>query len=148
MKAMLLLLIFASSSLANEFTREAPNGSVYDTRTFYYDENKQKVLVRPELANLTDSERQDRFGMTNERNNPKWIAAKQEWKEELARRRAIRTANAQQKARQPTIIYRYYPVYRGLRVYNNCSGYHSHSWCCGDNRTSRNYYNYSSGWRR
>ena len=147
MKSILLLLIFASSSLANDFA-EAPNGSVYDTRTYYYDENKQEVLVRPKFANLTNAERQDRVGMTNARNNPKWIAAKKEWETELAKRRAIRTANAQEKARQPTIIYRYYPVYlpdyrnylvyRGLRVYNNCSGYHSHP----------NYYNYSSNWRR
>jgi len=111
MKAILLLLIFASSSLANEFTREAPNGSVYDTRTYYYDENKQEVLVRPKFANLTDAERHDLFGMTSGRKNPKWITAKEDWEKELARRRAMRTANAQRKAQQPTVIYRYYPVY-------------------------------------
>ena len=147
MKAVLLLLIFASSSLANEFTRYAPDGAVYDVRTFYYDEIEQKVIVRPKFANLTDAERQHRVGMTNAINNPKWIAATREWEEELAKRRAIRTANAQAKARQPTIIYRYYPVYypvyrnylvyRGLRVYNNCYGYHSHP----------NYHNHTSNWR-
>jgi len=132
MKSILLLLIFASSSLANDFA-EAPNGSVYNTRTYYYDENKQEVLVRPKFANLTDTERQDRVGMTNARNNPKWIAATREWEKELAKRRATRTANAQEKARQPTIINRYYRVYYPYPVYRS---YHPH-----------NHYNNSSNWR-
>jgi len=134
MKAILLLLIFASSSLANDFSIEAPNGSVYDTRTYYYDENKQEVLVRPKFANLTDAERQDRVGMTNTRNNPKWIAATREWEKELAERRATRTANAQEKARRPTIVYRYYPIY--YPVYRN---YHYYN---------HNHHNHSSRWQR
>lgn len=118
MKTILLLLIFASSSLANDFTREAPNGSVYNARTHYYNKNKQRVLIRPEFANLNDADRHALFGMPDVRNNPKWIAAKKEWEEELERRRAIRVVNAQEEAehrrqnmRQPRIVYRYYPVY-------------------------------------
>jgi len=118
MKTILLLLIFASNSLANDFTREAPNGSVYNVRTHYYNKDKQKVLIRPKFANLDDKDRHILLDLPDARNNPKWIAAKEEWEEELARRRAIRVANAQEEAeyrrqnmRQPRIVYRYYPVY-------------------------------------
>ena len=129
MKAILLLLIFASSSLANDFSIEAPNGSVYDTRTYYYDKNKQKVIVRPKFANLTNAERHDLFGMPDARKNPKWIAAKQEWEKELAKRRVTRIANAQEKARRPTIVYRYYPIYYPIYY----SSYQNYSRCY-DNR--------------
>lgn len=131
---LLLLLLFSSQALAGEFTRETPQGALYDVRT--HDYKNGKVFLRPEFQGLYGDEKREAYkaiGMTiGGHDHEKWLAAQERWKKELEyrqeRRRqlATRTTSRNTTTRRPTGYY--YPVQPPMTYWHYWHNVR-HNWC-------------------
>lgn len=134
-----LILLMSNTITANEFTRHSPNGDYYDVRTYYFNKEKGRVLVRPQFARLSDADRCSLIGLKHIDNNPEWKQAQVEWQEELDKRNQLRIKKAQSRTTynaptRPIYVYYYIiPSYQQwFNYYNNYyNGYYNH----------RHYYN-------
>ena len=131
---LLLLLLFSSQALAGEFTRETPQGALYDVRT--HDYKNGKVVLRLEFQGLYGDKKREAYkaiGMTiGGYDHEKWLAAQEQWKKELeyrqARRRqlATRTTSRNTTTRRPTGYY--YPVQSPMTYWHYWHNVR-HYWC-------------------
>ena len=112
-----LFLLIPLQVSAGDFTRTTPEGAVYDVRTHLY--KNGKVRLRAGLENLRGEDKREVYailGLTINAGSPKCLAAQALWKNELARRHALRVEIAQEYAqkrrerlqRPPVIHYWWY----------------------------------------
>jgi hypothetical protein len=99
-----LTLLSPLPLMAGEFTQTSPQGALFDVRTHYYDQRKERVIKRPQFEGLHGEAEREAYAKVNiqlgPRNPERSRRAREAWNREIDSRRALRVSIAKEKAAQ------------------------------------------------
>jgi len=113
MRTVLLILLISTAAQAQVTTHKhiktAPDGSMYDKRTYFW--NGEKVEVLPKYKYVSSHTRHTMAGISDHRHNPDWHRYQQRLADEKARREEIRRSRPKNQP-QPISVQWFYYYYR------------------------------------